>query len=337
MSTKICIVGEAWGEQEARQRTPFVGPAGYQLTSLLNDSGIRRADCYLTNVFNFQPEKNDIKSLCGTKKEDTLGLPPIVPSGYLQAKYWPEVERLKAEIEGLRPNIVIAMGNIPAWALLQTTGISKIRGSTALSSLVPGQKVLATYHPSAVLRQYDLRPVTVADLEKAKRESEFPEIRRTERTVFIEPDLSDLEWFYEAHLAQAKMIFPDIETSGDQITCIGFAPSPSISMVVPFLDWRKPGFSYWPTLEAELAAWSWVKKVLAMPQPKCFHNGLYDLGFLWRHYGIPTTNPNEDSMLLSHAKQPESLKGLGFLASIYEDESAWKLMNSHSKTIKRNN
>jgi hypothetical protein len=46
----------------------------------------------------------------------------------------------------------------------------------------------------------------------------------------------------------------------------------------------------------------------------------------------------EDTMLLHHAIQPESLKGLGFLGSIYSDERAWKGMNDrkgYKKTIKR--
>jgi len=44
---------------------------------------------------------------------------------------------------------------------------------------------------------------------------------------------------------------------------------------------------------------------------------------------------SEDTMLCHHAIQPESLKGLGFLGSIYSDEATWKGMAKHAKTIKR--
>ena len=51
---------------------------------------------------------------------------------------------------------------------------------------------------------------------------------------------------------------------------------------------------------------------------------LYDISFLLRAYGIKTMNCAEDTMLLSHALQPEGLKGLGYLGSIYSDEGAWE-------------
>jgi DNA polymerase I-like protein with 3'-5' exonuclease and polymerase domains len=157
--------------------------------------------------------------------------------------------------------------------------------------------------------------VTVLDLAKARRESEFPEIRRPERTVYIEPDLQDIEWFFFEHLKSAPMIAIDIETRGTQITCIGFAPSASIAITIPFVDDRKPGHSYWETAELEAKAWEWVRKFCALPAKKLFQNGLYDLNFIW-NYGIKVNNAGEDTMLLHHAFQPESEKGLGFLGSL---------------------
>ena len=68
---------------------------------------------------------------------------------------------------------------------------------------------------------------------------------------------------------------------------------------------------------------------------KIFQNGLYDISFLWRAYGIGVRGAEEDTMLLHHALYPESLKGLGFLGSIYCDEGAWKGMRKGTETIKR--
>jgi hypothetical protein len=63
---------------------------------------------------------------------------------------------------------------------------------------------------------------------------------------------------------------------------------------------------------------------------------MYDLHFLWRGYGIPTVNCDDDTMLLHHSLQPESEKGLGFLGSVYTNEASWKLMRARGKTtIKR--
>jgi len=62
---------------------------------------------------------------------------------------------------------------------------------------------------------------------------------------------------------------------------------------------------------------------------------MYDVAFLWRSYGIKTFNFREDTMLLSHALQPESLKGLGFLGSVYTDHGPWKSERKGVQTIKR--
>jgi hypothetical protein len=52
---------------------------------------------------------------------------------------------------------------------------------------------------------------------------------------------------------------------------------------------------------------------------------------------IKVYGATEDTMLLHHALQPEMLKNLGFLGSIYSDQGTWKGMAKHGKTIKRDN
>lgn len=334
MNYKIAILGEAWGAEEERARAPFVGASGQELTRMLSEAGIHRADCFLTNVFNLRPdEKNDIEAICGPKDHGIPGLGPLKPGKFVLAKYAPELERCKRELQENRPNIIIALGNTALWFLVGGGAISKVRGTVGQSSL---GKYIPTFHPAAILREWSNRPVTVLDLAKSKRESEYPEVRLPRRVVYIEPSLQDLEWFYETHLANCQSISFDIETSGSQITCIGFAPGAGHALVVPFVDARKADGSYWPDRGSERAAWGFVRRVLALPQPKIAQNGLYDINFLWAGYGIPVTNAGEDTMLLHHALQPESQKGLGFLGSVYTNESAWKLLGRKGvETIKR--
>jgi len=77
--------------------------------------------------------------------------------------------------------------------------------------------------------------------------------------------------------------------------------------------------------------------VLEDPEiPKLFQNGLYDIPFILRTVGIRVLGAAHDTMLLHHALQPESLKGLGFLGSIYSDHGPWKSeRKGPSDTIKR--
>lgn len=332
--SQIMIIGEAWGESEERERAPFVGAAGYELTRMLAESGIERADCFLTNVFNLRPAGNKIETICGPKSEAIRDFPALIKGKYVPQSLIPELERLADEVAICNPNLILALGNTPTWALLGRTGISKIRGTTFLSTHTAiGFKVLPTYHPAAILRQWELRPVTVFDLIKAKRESEYAEIRRPPRSIWIEPTLADLYEFERRYIRDRLSV--DIETAGTHITCFGLCPQPDVALVIPFYDPRGKGKSYWQTAADEREAWVFIRRLMEdRTISKTFQNGLYDIAFTLRSKGIRVFGAEHDTMLLHHALQPESLKGLGFLGSVYTDEGSWKDMRK-VETIKR--
>lgn len=332
---KIVLVGEAWGTEEAREGRGFVGWQSRFLNGMLDDAGLSRSEMFLTNVFNLRYDgKTEI--FCGPKSSGIQGWGPLT-KGYVQLEFLPELERLAQEVEAAEPNLILAMGNAALWAFSGHTGISKHRGCTFLSThLVSGVKVLPTYHPAAVAHQYTLRSTVVLDLMKAKREAEFPDLRRVPREIWIEPTIEDLEIFYAKYIRGCNILSVDIETSGTQITCIGFAPRTDCAIVIPFHDARRKSRSYWHDAKVESQAWSFVRRCLEDKGiRKLFQNGMYDIAFIWRTTGIKVIGAAEDTMLLHHALQPEALKSLGFLGSIYCDEGAWKTERGKVKTIKR--
>ena len=360
----LFLIGEAFGSNEAKLGYGFVGAGGVELLRMLNDAGVielssedssfiskfwntgdpacidavwrLHPELYRTNVFNFHPYANDITSLCGPKTTAVRDYPALAKSKFLRREFIPHLEALADEIARVDPNLIVTLGNTPLWALAGRTGISKLRGTTMLSShTISGYKLLPTYHPAAVLRQWELRPTTVIDLMKAGREQGFAEIRRPKREIWIEPTLEDLDEFERRYISSCQILSVDIETSGNQVTCIGFSPSPWSAIVIPFFDGRKKIRSYWKTERDEVHAWRFISRLLQDKLlRKVFQNGLYDIAFLWRSVGIPVFGASEDTMLLHHALQPESLKGLGFLGSIYSDEGAWK-QERKVTTIKR--
>ena len=365
MNKPLLFLGEAFGTNEARLGVPFVGSSGVELLKMSNEAGlltltpedlacisrywqtskpdyidaIWRAHPELarTNVLNLHPPGNKLDAFCGPKETGIAGYPTIIKSKYLRAEFIPQLERLADEILSLNPNLIVALGNTPVWALCGISGITKIRGTTRLSTHIAADyKVLPTYHPAAVIRQWELRPTTIADLIKANREREYPEIRRPEREIWIEPTIEDIQEFITLHITKSTLLSVDIETSGNRVTCIGLAPSPRLALVVPFDDSRKPKGSYWPDAKTEAQVWVLIKGVLEDRRiRKVFQNGLYDIAFLWRSVGVRVLGASEDTMLLHHSLQPESLKSLGFLGSIYSNESAWKTERKRTKTIKR--
>lgn len=332
----IVLVGEAPGEDEERVGMPFIGASGQELTQILKEAGIDRNQVYITNVFQERPPNNKllkwtIGSVEFRKLYPNHPLPnPIQRGHFFHPKYLDSLFRLRNELLAWKPTIAIALGGTAAWALLGNSAISSIRGTTAESTLVPGLKVLSTFHPAYILRQWGDRSVMVADLLKARREMQSPHITRTQRRVWIEPGLNDLCEVSDKILSAEKLSV-DIETAGRTITCIGFAWSPNEAIVVPFVDRRKPDFNYWPTKEHERFVYDRVKIWLQSPVPKLFQNGLYDITYIWKVFGYPPRNCSLDTMLRHHSHMPEMQKSLGFLGSIYTSEAPWKLMRHSSK------
>lgn len=139
----IAIIGEAWGAEEEKEQCAFVGTSGWLLTKMLEEVGIARADCFLTNVINARPPGNKIEAFCGDKKYGIPGYPALAKGKYLARKFEKELIRLGDELADVNPNLVVAVGNTPLWALTGKTAISKNRGSTCLSThTISGFKVL---------------------------------------------------------------------------------------------------------------------------------------------------------------------------------------------------
>lgn len=361
----ILLIGEALGKNEDRAKVGFVGPSGIELLKMLNEAEVieltetdrsylhryynsgdpnqidmiwnLHPEIIRTNVFNLHPHGDNLKNLCGEKSQALAGWPKLGTMGWIRAEFGPELERLGDEILTIDPNLIICLGNTPLWALSGHTGVSKLRGTTFLSDhCVAGYKCLIAYHPAAVIRQWELRPVTIIDLSKAVEENSHAEVTRPECHIWIEPNLEDLERFYNEHILGCKILSVDIETSGNQITCIGFAPRKEIALVVPIHDDRAKGRNYWKSAEDERQCWSFIRRILEDKSiPKLFQNGAYDLAFIWRTVGIATMGASEDTMLLHHALLPESLKGLGFLGSVYTSHGPWKTERKSNETIKR--
>lgn len=350
----IYLLGEAQGEAEAKIGRGFVGTSGVLLLQMLNDAGVislteadwgfvrkywssrdpwlldavwqMHPEVYRTNVFQQHPPGNDLSHFCGERADAIPGYPKLAQAGWVRKDMQHELDRLGDEILDRDPNLIIALGNAAIWALIGKTGITKLRGTTAVSThTVGGYKLLCCYHPAAVSRQYELRPTTVVDLTKAVREKEFPDVRRPNVTIWMEPSLAEIRVFIKRYIRGCRLLSVDIETSGNQITRIGFAPRPDLSLVIPIHDTRAANGSYWPSASAERSCWELIRNVLEDRSiPKLFQNGLYDIAFILRSTGIRVFGAREDTMLLHHALQPEALKGLGYLGSIYTDHGPWK-------------
>ena len=160
-SASVVLVGEQPGDQEDLSGHPFVGPAGKLLDRALAEAGLERRQVYVTNAvkhFNFESRG----------KFRLHKRPPV--TAVKACRPW-----LDAELQLLRPAVVVLLGATAAQALLGADfRVTRSRGKVIPHAL---GKVIATLHPSAILRAPDPRAreesflTLVTDLRLAARQA----------------------------------------------------------------------------------------------------------------------------------------------------------------------
>jgi len=136
----MMLVGEQPGDYEDVAGKPFVGPAGKIMDRALEDAGIDRTQVYVTNaVKHFKWEPRGKRRI--HQKPNSREIAACRP--------W-----LEAELRIVRPRLVVAMGATAAQAIFGPGfRVTRERGKVLSSKLAP--RVLATVHPSSLLRQPD--------------------------------------------------------------------------------------------------------------------------------------------------------------------------------------
>ncbi len=136
----LALVGEQPGDVEDRKGIPFVGPAGRLLQEALDEAGVPREDVYVTNaVKHFRITERGKRRIHATPQVSHIRA--CLP--------W-----LEAELTLVDPALIVCLGATAARALLGSTfRVTKQRGEVLeLATPVGIRPVLATVHPSAVLR-----------------------------------------------------------------------------------------------------------------------------------------------------------------------------------------
>ena len=146
---EVLFVGEGPGANEDEQGEPFVGKAGKLLDDMLAIIGLDRTMVYITNIVKCRPPGN----------RDPLNVEQDACIGYLHR-----------QIALIRPKILVCLGRVAAKRLMDPKFlITKERGQWRD---VDGMRVMATYHPSALLRDPAKRPEAFDDLKSLQREIE---------------------------------------------------------------------------------------------------------------------------------------------------------------------
>ena len=143
----VLVIGEGPGYDEDMQGRPFVGKAGILLDKMLAAINLdRKTNCFIANIVKCRPPQN--------------------------RDPFPEEEEacfsfLEAQIKVLKPKMILCMGRISGQKMLNTQEpVGKLRGNFFEYNGIP---LMITYHPSALLRNQDLKRPAWDDLKKFRQ------------------------------------------------------------------------------------------------------------------------------------------------------------------------
>jgi uracil-DNA glycosylase len=341
-SAKVMIVGAQPTINDIRAGRPFAGVSGKELSKMLHEVGFIETECYLTYVSLNRLAGDEKYAFAKNKTEaKKVGIDPLFGK-YPKPELLAELEGFNNTIETVRPNLIIALGEMALWATTGQSGITKWRGSV-LQGLT-GVKVVPTYAPDKILKKWDWRWIAVQDLRRAYRESDYPEIRVPPYKFVIRPNLETVVQWIQNRLIEAVgrphnrstglspatdtvgtplLLSVDIETRAGHIECLALATSKLDAICIPLMT-RDSNDGYWK-IEEEILIVKLLTELLTHEYVEVVgQNFLYDAQYIAKHWGfIP--NVKHDTMIEHHVCFSGLQKSLDFLSSIYCDfHRFWK-------------
>ncbi len=169
-NARIVFVGEAPGREEDRQGRPFVGNAGKYLTEVMERFGLRREDVFITNVLKCRPPNNR-----DPKPEEIEACKPFL------------IEQLNA----IKPDVIVCLGRHSAKTIFELfgidfPGITRVRGKVfEVERWGKKVKVVAVYHPAAVLYRPQLKDAFEKDFAKVVDLAKRRDVRDTTLSDFF--------------------------------------------------------------------------------------------------------------------------------------------------------
>ena len=142
----LMFVGEAPGRDEDLRGEPFVGRAGQLLTRIIEAIDLRRGDVYIANVVKCRPPQNR-----NPERDEVETCRPF----------------LLAQIDAVRPRVVVALGTFAIRTLLDDDrlSISRARGRVYKCR---GARLVPTFHPAFLLRSPDRKRDVWEDMKRVR-------------------------------------------------------------------------------------------------------------------------------------------------------------------------
>ncbi len=322
---KIAIITDYPEDEEISRGVAFPssGRYGRHLGILLQNVVINRGELYFTSLFKNKPPRTfiikDKLSKTILKYDD----------------YWTRAKEFYAELESIKANVLVPMGDASLFALANQWGLEDRRGSIyAGIDAIQGRKVIGTLHPKRSIKQFEINYSILADLSRIKEQSKFPEVITPQIDHITQPTYTEACAYLKLCMTKPWVSF-DIETSHQEIRCISFSYKVTEGISIPFV-WR--GFPYY-TDQEEAYIWFLIGQLLENPKiKKLTQNGTYDTTVILAKFGIRCHNLG-DTMIQHAVLYPELKKDLGFITSTqtevpyHKDDAGFKKCISFATDI----
>ena len=326
LEPKLMIIGDYPSKADEDSNAPFSGAPGYMLDQFLGVAGISKSDCYITNVVKYRVPFNDLKKL-----------------HLINVTLQESIEQLwDNEIRRIKPNCILALGDLALEATTGFTGIQNYRGS--ILSGHDNVKVVPTIHPSALYSRfttstqqnpddaiegkqsggldYVWTKLIQHDIKRAVDESLSPELRLPNRELCVARNSLDLFRFFRQY-DDCEKVAVDIESINCIPVCVGFAFNSHHAISVPLLD-SIGRIELTSMGERELdECWRMVDKILRSKKV-IGHNYKYD-DFKLELFGFETPQVYSDTLIKTRVLFPELPdKRLSTVASLWTKEPYYK-------------
>lgn len=212
----VLFIGQCPGYYEVILKRPFVGASGRRLDKAFARIGLHRQDFYLTNT-----------CLCKTENNATPSTEAIECCK----------GRLLREIKKVKPKVIVCLGAVAARALLDARSLTQVRGRVFNFN---GAKVMTTFHPANILRNWGVGPAFEGDLRKIPRL-----LKKNTHKSMAYQTLTTVQQVAEMckYLTSKPYFSVDTETTGydflsDRILCCQFASTENEGFCVPILGYK---------------------------------------------------------------------------------------------------
>lgn len=299
---RIAVVAEAPGMREVELRVPLVGPTGKYLWQALSRIGVKRSDCYITNVVKRPLAR-------GENEDDRISRNEL--------DHWSELLRWEL---GCLSNCqyVLLLGGSALYAFTGHSGIEKWRGSCL--EFDTNKWAIIANNPAHILRTPYLESVFAMDIHKLKRVQEgtyaVPQI-----TPIIDPSPMEAIRWIEKMRSEGQPVSLDIETHAYETACIGLGNSRDTGMCINLRDYRN---NRWPLGEERRVRLA-LAQMLADPTVRIVaQNGIFDAGWMLFKDRLHIRRIWHDTLLAHHTLYPTLPHDLGFLTAQYTDHPYYK-------------